>query len=643
MAKQINNLDDWCKAVFGEIKKNKKRIVLVAGASSSGKTVSSNKLAEYCNKNGIKAYVISADNYYKGLTENLTEKLFLKPEFAHLKDHIGDIVGDTRSVIEFFEYGKKFSAPNQRKIKKKLVEYISEEDAQNVIEGLICEHKDLSFDEPFAINFVSLVRDIKTLVKASEKKILVPHYSFATAEVTYYDNDFYPSKDTDVFIIEGLYVLRDELLSKIPNDDILCAAVDCDLKTILARKFNRDIKNSRSSLTPEMNIVMFLTKIMPSYYKYVLPTLSRAVIVFNSSLSQAELESKEMSSQIKYKAGNDIFERLEEIGAKRIFSEKHRDYFIDDKTRKDYNDIFLRLREVDGEGVSITIKVGKNTPWKYIDEYDLISALSSENRDINLLCSRFLDSGFDILHMLKKTREYYKYKDYLFTVDRVNNLGNFVEFKEENFDILEELVKKLKLSGSSLKSYIEIYRDNLHNLVKSENELKFLVDNFDGKYFAGKYPTKKVAQYYLDISNKDVVELIKKVFNGQVKSLGFSEARVRICNSSDASLTIKSDGGESRVELEIDFPLVSANQLIERSIGSVHKTRYELYSKNGLLAELDKYDNINLAVLEIEYDNKSATAEDAKDLAKTLLDKKFVLTDVTGNPDFKNKNLAKNV
>ena len=68
----------WCEKIEQQIKQNNKKIVLVAGASSSGKSYSSQVLCDYLCQNGIKARVYSADNYYKGVSRIITEKALQK-------------------------------------------------------------------------------------------------------------------------------------------------------------------------------------------------------------------------------------------------------------------------------------------------------------------------------------------------------------------------------------------------------------------------------------------------------------------------------------------------------------------------------------------------------------------------------------
>ena len=71
------NFNKWCNNIYSDIKTNNKKVVLIAGASASGKSYSAKKLCEYLEKQGLRACYFSADNYYKGISRIITEKAFL--------------------------------------------------------------------------------------------------------------------------------------------------------------------------------------------------------------------------------------------------------------------------------------------------------------------------------------------------------------------------------------------------------------------------------------------------------------------------------------------------------------------------------------------------------------------------------------
>ncbi len=66
------------KELFSKIENelNDKKIILIAGASSSGKTFMAEKLKDYLSQKGKRVLQFSCDMYYKGISRIITEKLF---------------------------------------------------------------------------------------------------------------------------------------------------------------------------------------------------------------------------------------------------------------------------------------------------------------------------------------------------------------------------------------------------------------------------------------------------------------------------------------------------------------------------------------------------------------------------------------
>ena len=96
----------WCEQIERQIKQKGKKIVLVAGASSSGKSYSSQVLCDYLCKNGIRAKVYSTDNYYKGVSRIITEKALQKnPAYKMFEQKKGS---NTKKIFLYIIFSKKF-------------------------------------------------------------------------------------------------------------------------------------------------------------------------------------------------------------------------------------------------------------------------------------------------------------------------------------------------------------------------------------------------------------------------------------------------------------------------------------------------------------------------------------------------------
>lgn len=108
------------------------------------------------------------------------------------------------------------------------------------------------------------------------------------------------------------------------------------------------------------------------------------------------------------------------------------------------------------------------------------------------------------------------------------------------------------------------------------------------------------------------------------------EMRVRSIDDSSFYLTIKSDGNLSREEFEVEIPKWTFDFLWPKTEGRrIEKTRGEVIIE-GSNFEIDIFQDRNLVILEKEFE----TEEEANKLT-------LGFEDVTSNPKYKNKNLAK--
>ena len=234
-------------------------------------------------------------------------------------------------------------------------------------------------------------------------------------------------------------------MEKIDNKNVIKTCVDCDLKTLLNRKLNRDIKSGRSTLSPEQTIMSYMTQVMPSYYNYIYPTLCRAEFVLSTSLSQEELSQKQNSKQIKFFVDEKTLKILESLNLEEIYNKQQIDYFFD--TNLNNNSLIVRVREIDNLVSKLTFKSNvssNNILNRKIEEYNLETQLSTQNRQTKSFVSNLLSSGFVLKMIVDKNRKILKYKDITIKLDDVQNLGMFIEFDDIN-DTALQLAKILNL------------------------------------------------------------------------------------------------------------------------------------------------------------------------------------------------------
>lgn len=635
------------KSVYEDYASNRdKNIILMAGPSSSGKGFESKKLAEYFRNNGENVILIEADNYYKGMSRIIVEKSLKDKRFEQYAGQTDEIVRLVRSVIEKSDFSNKFCYENRVALLKAL-EPIFHDDTLSFVGELEYQKYNINFDEPFAINFKGLANDINKLGRGEDIKVL--KYSFDTSETSYSNEVIKADKDA-VIMVEGLYALRDELLDEIDFDKTIRCGIDCDIKSLMSRRFDRDIRGGRSTFTPGQTMEIFICTVMPAYFRYIKPTMVSADHIFDARITPHELSQRKKSNQIKFEVTDEIEDLLK--NAKLLQQEEQVDYFFEDGY--DNNNVTLRIRSGEGLVNQICLKAGQKLSSRIVDEYDVASALEPSKRDLNSFIANLMKAGFTPVDILRKNRRAYSLNGIEFNVDDVDGMGKFVELELGKLDIPEEekqarveyIKAKLGLDNEpESKSYKRMKNENLVKEDKQEVERKFKLDmtDYDFRHYVRNKDCKHIIQYYLDMSRGDIQEFLTTCFGNDIKFSNFAEARIRIIDNKKAFVTLKSRGLENRRELEKEIPVQYAEMFTDRAISYVEKNRYSATDRcRELTLEVDDYlDRDDLRVVEVEYDPERETAEDIREFVEMgLSGHQYYLTDVTKDSNYKNKNLA---
>lgn len=628
--------NDWLQQIETKINNNK-NIILVSGASSSGKSYLSNELCKYLQNKNLRCVVISADNYYKGITRTIVENALLKNNYNNnIKSKVKDICKIVKNCIKNFEFTQKMCKKNLNLINLGLKQLFD----KNIADVLTCDIKTqfdcINFDEPFSVDLNKLQKDINKLI--DNQPIYLPKYSFKTGEVEYHKNNTINPTCYDVIIVEGIYVLRDEIVKKINNNKIIKCAVDCDLKSLLSRKLNRDITKGRSKLSQEQIITTFLIQVMPSYYKYIYPSLSNADIIINSSLSKEETVERTFNQQTKFISSKSIYDYLNMQGAKLIKSSLQNDYYFETNNGNENNNITFRLREENGKLVLLSLKNYYNNKKleRYIEEYDLSNFKRDNN--IEFFFNKLVESGFYFSAMVSKQRDEYDYCDKIIKVDRLEE-GVFIEI--DDFDIKNAKIYKNLVNFNDIfnKSYYDI-KLSAQNLSHTEQELKLKIDSKNINEILNEYKHNCyiINQHYLNLNNKNNINFINNFLPKQEDISSYSEARIRIVDNKYCYLTLKSKGDIKRKEFEKQIPVEIFKNIQQLEIiGSVKKQRYDIIKQDNLCVSVDKYLDRDLQIVEIEFNCK----DDLSDQKLNKFLNKLKLTDVTLDCNYKNSSLAK--
>jgi CYTH domain-containing protein len=180
----------------------------------------------------------------------------------------------------------------------------------------------------------------------------------------------------------------------------------------------------------------------------------------------------------------------------------------------------------------------------------------------------------------------------------------------------------------------------MYKIDKMETEMKFKLKTLYPEI--EQCPNYEIKQIYLNFGSHDSKSMIQRFFTHPIDWEQIKEMRLR--NKSGLyTLTLKSDGDMVRNEYETAIEYNEFSMLLDNipQIGSLTKVRYECYTNNNVLIEVDKYTGPEeikgLLISEIEFDINVFTPEQIYDIAKKYLGDD--IEDVTYDKKYKNRNL----
>lgn len=641
MKKLELDMEKWLFANLDRVnqirEQSDKVVILVSGASASGKTYSSNILLDKLESHGHKCLLFSTDNYYKGLARMLAfqvNKNFYKKSLDEelLASHI-------RSVIKSASFDEKFSEGNIAKLRKVLSDN-NYENHDTLLEYIITEFKRANFDEPDAVNLEGLSKDINTLL--NNGSIIIPSYSMITSEVELLEENRKYGKDYDVIILDGIYSLNDIVVNSFDSNIQIRNFLDSDNKTLLVRRLKRDIIDGRSSMTPETNLFIALDIVIPAFEKHILEDKEKADFILISKYTLMEAKApKDISIQEKVSVTqNELESILEMIKDHELINETiESDYFFANSYHLKFEKQHLiRVREVEDKPLSLIHKSinERRLDGKIVRPQQIFiekGQFGNIYKDMDSLIKSFKKSHFHVLCKVIKKRKEYKIDDVTLHIDRVDGLGFFIEFCVFDRNDINKINALKRKFGLSNKSKVNSCFEEKMNSVNKENELKFLLTR------APKEITtfKKINQSYLNIKSYRNRKKIEKVIEDKLDWSKIHQARLRVVDDECYYLTLKGEGDNSRFELEHQIDYYSYKELLElETIGSISKKRAKYKLNDNLVMEIDIYDN-GLILGEVEYNALEYLESEVEDMVNTkLIDAKNVTFDYT----YKNYNLA---
>ena len=421
----MNNITDitkWCYCNLDLIEENKenknKSVVLVAGASSSGKSFVSHYLKQFLLKHGLKSLIISTDDYNKGIAKNVFQ-IVNKKYYNNRICNEQEIVENIKNIIKNTDFNEKFNKNNLILIKKAIKRYINV-DINKFLDQLVFEFKNIDFDQKNIYDLKELSVDLSNLL--SNKSIVQKSYSKKISERNEQQN-YIDGKDIDVIIVEGIYALDEDLIANINKNYITKNFIDCKAYYLFLRRMIRDM-----TITDCKNTFIFknyLDYVAPAYQNNILPMKSKADFVFENNMTFDELRQGDMEIQTKFQIKSFALKELLKY-VKVIDKSYQKDTFIGGLDAQ-----LLRLREVSNDGIIFQLfsLIYKGEPkvrhdkklirpvHKLLSQQDFVEL----GLDKNEILKKFKNLGINTIKTCTKQRYIVLFNNQKMKIDFVNN------------------------------------------------------------------------------------------------------------------------------------------------------------------------------------------------------------------------------
>lgn len=449
----FHHLDKWGYAnldlVEEAIQEGGKALVIISGASSSGKSYAAKYLQDLLKENGHNVISMSLDQYDIGLSGIVPNKVNLNffdgslPNMEAIKKKIKDVIYD-------IDFDKKYDEKALEKIRVAVKGLVSEDKMDRFIQALSIEWKRVNFDETTVYDLHEASLDIKKLL--SGQKVQEKMYSKIVSERV--PNDvILDGNGVDCIIVEGIYALDDSFIQEFSNQDTIKNFIDGNPKSLFLRRVIRDTKISSASSPFTINL--YFKYIVKAYNSTILPSRNNADIILNNDMTFSELRAGDL-----YVTKDEIFTRDDKyvdslLKESQILSTQlQKDIYFSSENENLATSNILRLRELSVDngktyypsslvhkGAMKTRKDNKLIrPINILLKEEEISQVWKTEEEV---LSDFLNAGFSISKMEKKTKIKLIYKKQPLTIRRIQGRGSYIEFDALiNKSIVEEIKKK---------------------------------------------------------------------------------------------------------------------------------------------------------------------------------------------------------
>ncbi|MFA6624951.1 MAG: hypothetical protein WCS80_04240 [Bacilli bacterium] len=453
---EFHHMDKWGYAnldlIEESLEKNDKTVVVISGASSSGKSFAAAFLATLLDKNNHRALIISLDQYNFGLSGIIPNKVNINYFGGKIKN-LEEIENRIKKIIYHVPFDSKYSRPVLDKIREQIKDLLPKDDLEKFLDALYEEWKKLNFDEPTVYNLKEAAKDVKDLLQ--NQSIKVKEYSKVVSERLNTRKMIY-GKDYDVIIVEGIYGLDKSFLDSLKDVDCIKDFIDGNPKSLFLRRIIRDAKTT--SANNVFTISLYFKYIVPSYIKTILPGRKKADVVLNNDMTFSELRAGSLyiTKDEVHTDSAKLIDYLNRYGKKEGETSFRKDiYLVAPNENVSINNI-LRIREIsDDEGKTYhpTSLVNKGTPKVRKDDKIIrpINVLLNEEqfplvwKNESDCLNDFLRSGFLVGSVEKKEKTHIYYLGQKLTILNTEDQGYTIEFgRPYKKDIVDRIKNKAR-------------------------------------------------------------------------------------------------------------------------------------------------------------------------------------------------------
>ncbi len=432
-------IEEWkeeiTKRVLKKLEKQDKVIINLSGPSASGKGEAVKQLKKRIQKEkidgqDIKILALSTDDFYKGISRMIMEKVLIKnPEIQSDPDELSKTV---KEIIYKDDFSDKFNIQNLEKIISYLEKNNANINPEKIKEDIQEEFSHIDFDNPEAVDLKKLSNIIKR-IKADEKAE-VPEYDMSYGESI--KSKSVKGKNYNVILIEGIYGLNNEILK---YSDIK-SFVETDNRTLLMRRLRRDVgEKGRTSFTPEFSLRFLLTTVIPAYEKHILPDRKNANVILKNDYTFFEMYNvKKFDIQDKIPISKDELGTLVSKWGEPLKEVIQEDFYFANKGEGHNPEHLLRVRLENGELKDLVHKgprIDREKDEKVIrpaEEYISEGGFGEHYTDIAKIKEDFETGDFEFIRTIRKKRRIYKLNGIEIAVDEIDGLGDFLELKTKD-------------------------------------------------------------------------------------------------------------------------------------------------------------------------------------------------------------------